>query len=211
MKEIKLSENEVNELVDLYQTEIDRARRRIENLQSILKKLTKETASKTRGKKAATKSTNTKGKTSAKKELEETVETAAEEVKKSDKKKRTTKSKAAPKKRGRKPKKTRKSIKKGNGEAKVKWVELIQTILAEKQNLLLASSLTLEAMTRLGIDEVERDRVRMAISTNLTKLTKYDGVLKKYTIEGQKGAFYGLSEWFNEDGTLKGDYKNRLM
>ena len=39
MKKISLTQNEVNDLIDLYQTEIDRAQRRVVNLKSILKKL----------------------------------------------------------------------------------------------------------------------------------------------------------------------------
>jgi len=39
MKKISLSEVEANDLLDLYQSEIDRAQRRINNLKSIIKKL----------------------------------------------------------------------------------------------------------------------------------------------------------------------------
>ncbi|HRX30859.1 MAG: hypothetical protein H6537_02400 [Bacteroidales bacterium] len=212
MKQIKLTQKEVDDLIDLYQTEIDRAQRRIESLQSILKKVEmpqNEVASQEMGNKPAPKKRGRKPKVR--------IETDAVEVKKEPKKRgRKPKVKtelAVPKKRGRKPKSSslRKPIKKGKGEDKVKWIDLINEVLGSKKSFMLANSITLAAMEKLGIDESDKDRVRMAISTNLTRLTKYDKSVVKYHQPGQKGSFYGLPGWFNEDGSVKSEFEGKLM
>ena len=76
---------------------------------------------------------------------------------------------------------------------------------------MLSNSLTLAAMERLGIADADKDRVRMAISTNLTRLTKYDKTINKFSQEGTSGSFYGLAEWFDDKGKLKAEFKNKLM
>ncbi len=123
--------------------------------------------------------------------------------------KRKTKAEA-PKKRGRKPKTLRKSLKQMAGGEKIKWVDLITSIFKTSNALMQANTLTIEAMNKLGLPEVEKDRTRMAVATNLTKLTKHDKKIVKYTREGDKIAYYGLAEWFNEDGSLKDEFKERF-
>lgn len=229
MKKISLTQNEVNDLIDLYQTEIDRAQRRVVNLKAILEKLmegqplSKEDSGSV--KKIETNGVAPKiGKRGRKpkKEKEIAEKAVVEEVsaapkkrgrkpKASVEKEESAKAEKTGKKRGRKPKPVRKSIKKGKGEDKVKWIDLIYDILRTKNSLMLSNSLTLAAMERLGISDVDKDRVRMAISTNLTRLTKYDKTINKYTQEGTTGSFYGLAEWFDGKGRLKSDYKNKLM
>jgi hypothetical protein len=53
--------------------------------------------------------------------------------------------------------------------------------------------------------------VRMAISTTLTKMTNKDKVLQTYSEKGIRGAFFGLSSWFNDKGKLNSEYKKKLM
>lgn len=239
MKKISLTQNEVNDLIDLYQTEIDRAQRRVVNLKSILKKLidgkplldqeaepVKKVDSKSIAKpaKAEKKEKVQKGKAP-----KEKVAVEEEKIQEPKKRGRKPKVKDVPvsalnedvavsqqpqkpaKKRGRKPKSLRKSIKKGKGEDKVKWIDLIYDILRTKKSLMLSNSLTIAAMERLEIPEVDKDRVRMAISTNLTRLTKYDKTINKFSQEGTAGSFYGLAEWFDGKGKLKAEFKNKLM
>ena len=234
MKKISLTQNEVNDLIDLYQTEIDRAQRRVVNLKSILKKLIEGkplSEQDTEPVKKANSKPSAKPVKVVKKEKAPKEKLADEKVKIQEPKKRGRKPKVRDisatvsnedaavsqqpqkpaKKRGRKPKSLRKSIKKGKGEDKVKWIDLIYDILRTKKSLMLSNSLTIAAMERLGIPEVDKDRVRMAISTNLTRLTKYDKTINKYSQEGTAGSFYGLSEWFDGKGKLKAEYKNKLM
>lgn len=239
MKKISLSQNEIEDLKDLYQSEIDRAQRRIESLKSILKKIekgdldTKPEAPAKRGRKpkaAQPKPTTEAPKKRGRKpknQVLKTEEPVAKEPKKRGRKpkakavsavapakktkvgKRKTKV-AAPKKRGRKPKPLRKSLKQSAGGEKVKWVDLITSIFKANNALMQANTLTTEAMKKLGLPEVEKDRTRMAVATNLTKLTKHDKKIVKYTREGDKVAYYGLAEWFNEDGSLKNEFKERF-
>lgn len=264
MKKISLTQNEVNDLIDLYQTEIDRAQRRIVNLKAILKKIdegksltdedngavkkvekTDNAEPKKRGRKPkiqkaklvekvasepkkrgrkpkvkeesvalkkAEKPTIKKAEKSSEKKTKKVIaKKSAKPAPKKAEKVVTKKIEKPAKKRGRKPKPARKSIKVGKGEEKVKWIDLIYDILRTKKSLMLSNSLTLAAMERLNIPDVDKDRVRMAISTNLTRLTKYDKTINKYSQEGTTGSFYGLKEWFDDKGKLKSEFKNKLM
>jgi hypothetical protein len=255
MSKINLTPGEINDLIDLYQTEIDSAQRRIENLKSILKKIDRaqeesvesvpekattgkrgrkkmvetvlvadETAkpSAKTGKRKVRKSKEKEAITAPKEKGEGrgrkrkvVAETASEVVKPAVKRGRKAnskaKAKAATAKKTRKGSTVRKKIKAGAGSDKVKWVDVIQDILRNKQNLMLANSLTVEAMERLGIDESDRDRVRMAVATNLTRLTKNLKAVVKFKPEGSTNNFYGLTEWFDEQGNLKSEFQNKLM
>lgn len=248
MKKISLSEVEVNELLDLYQSEIDRAQRRITNLKTIIKKLSEEksielTEEKPKIPELLKSKRGRKPKAHApvivSKKEEEVNEIVKEpkkrgrkkkviEVKASvtpEKKKEVIKSKpaskkrvekkkvtiAAPKKRGRKPKSLRKPIKGGKGKEKVKWNDFILETITSKNSLMLASSLTRAALEKFQIPNSDRDRVRMAISTTLTKMANKDKVLRTHSQKGLRGAFFGLKDWFNEKGELSNEYKKKLM
>lgn len=296
MKKISLSEVEVNDLIDLYQSEIDRAQRRISNLKNIMKKISagknadnpeekpekikskrgrkpkaktpvvkaeKEITSepkkrgrkpkvkevivkaepKKRGRKPKVKVAEAPAKVEVAKKVVDkepkkkivklkekpapkkrgrkpkTTETKAvenkAEVKVVDKKAKPKVSKkkivkAEPKKRGRKPKSLRKPIKGGKGKDKVKWNDFIFESLSSKNTLLPASAITQAAIDKFEIHESDRDRVRMAISTTLTKMANKDKVLKTYSQQGVRGSFFGLSIWFNEN-ELKEEYKKNLV
>ncbi len=312
MKKISLSDLEANELVDLYQSEIDRAQRRINNLKTIIEKLSEGYSvdiveekpikiQEKRGRKPKAKTTIANIVNEIKKAKEITVEpkkrgpkpkdkvakvkaepkkrgrkpkvkpvevkatkeikevakkivikepkkkegvikikaepkkrgrkpkTIATEVKILDKKseakviakvkkpkeknlkKTVAKVKAEPKKRGRKPKSLRKPIKGGKGKDKVKWNDFIIETITSKDSLMLASSITQAALEKFDIAASDRDRVRMAISTTLTKMANKDKVLQTYTQQGIRGAFFGLAKWFNEKAELNNDYKKKLM
>lgn len=273
MKKISLSESEANDLLDLYQSEIDRAQRRINNLKTIIHKLseghsfehTEEEPVKVKGKRGrkpkAKVAVEVKPviKTKEVKEIKEKeiakepkkrgrkpkakvaeikaepkkrgpkpkVKAAEAKVKKEKntikekeiikkpkkigRKKKVSKVKAAPKKRGRKPKSLRKPIKGGKGSEKVKWNDFIIDTITEKNSLMLASSITRAALEKFEIPESDRDRVRMAISTTLTKMVKSDKNISTYSQEGIRGSFYGLAGWFNDNAQLKDEYKSKLM
>ncbi|MHC1703873.1 MAG: hypothetical protein AB9846_08195 [Tenuifilaceae bacterium] len=252
MKRISLTENEVKDLLDLYQSEIDRAQRRINNLKNIIIKLSEEQIAEEpitvkplvkgkRGRKPKVKvleaplrkdTLEVKEKKAAKvkKITSKKEEIKAEEIqepkkrgrkkkvievkvapKKRGRKKKVATVKPTPKKRGRKPKSLRKPIKGGKGKDKVKWNDFIIETITSKNSLLLASSLTQAALEKFQIPNSDRDRVRMAISTTLTKMVKDDKVLITYTQTGIRGSFYGLTQWFNDKAQLKPEYKSKLM
>ena len=56
--------------------------------------------------------------------------------------------------------------------------------------------------TEINNDKELRKRYITALSVALTYLCK-DGELNKFYVKKRKGAFYGLPEWFNNDGTPK--------
>ena len=235
MKKISLSESEVNDLLDLYQSEIDRAQRRINNLKTIIKKLstgnTPEQAiekpakvKSKRGRKPKVRLIDAKVEVEAKETKK--VEAIVPEPKKRGRKKKVVEVKAkpakrgrkkkviipaVPKKRGRKPKTLHKPIKGGTGEKKVKWNDFIVETITSKNSLMLASSLTQAALEKFQIPANDRDRVRMAISTTLTRMVNKDKVLQTHSEKGIRGAFFGLTSWFNDKAQPNGEYKKKLM
>jgi hypothetical protein len=299
MKKISLSEVEVNDLLDLYQSEIDRSQRRINNLKNIIKKLSEGHSEHSieekpikietkRGRKPKIKSIETqlekditlepkkrgrkpkfnvetikaeprkrgrkpkekvadaqvtkaivkklvtkepknkisKTTTNLKKRGRKpkpvvaevkpiSVKKEAKVVKKDKKtkvqKKSLVKAKAEPKVSGRKPRILRKPIKGGKGKDKVKWNDFINDTITSKDSLMLASSITRAALEKFKIPASDRDRVRMAISTTLTKMANKDKILQTYIQPGIRGAFFGLAKWFNDKAELNNDYKKKLM
>jgi len=239
MKKISLSEVEVNDLLDLYQSEIDRAQRRINNLKSIIIKLSEgqpvelleEIPTKEKSKRGRKPKVKVAAEAKAVKKTKEIIEVKESEVakepekrgrkkkavqviaepKKRGRKKKVVVVKTAPKKKGRKPKSLRKPIKGGKGENKVKWNDFIVETITSKDSLMLASSITQAALEKFEIPNSDRDRVRMAISTTLTKMANKDKVLQTYSQKGIRGAFFGLAAWFNEKAELNNDYKKKLM
>ncbi|HDP76423.1 MAG TPA: hypothetical protein ENN49_11315 [Bacteroidales bacterium] len=242
MKKITLSNDEIEDLKDLYQSEIDRAQRRIDSLKSILRKIEKGdlgdekevAAPKKRGRKPkakevaepttpkkrgrpkkitaeANKSAQTGEPKKRGRKPKENSETKAEKPKKEPQKVTMKKVKTSPpKKRGRKPKSLRKRLKPTIEDEKIKWNDLIIDIFKSNDKLLQAKDLTMRVLEKLQLPEVEKDRTRMAVATNLTKLTKYEKKIFKYARPDHKIAYYGLAEWFNEDGTLKPEYQNKF-
>lgn len=242
MKKITLSKEEIEDLKDLYQSEIDRAQRRIDSLKSILRKIEKgdlgdekdEALPKKRGRKPkvkeATEPTAPKKRGRPKKiaaDADKSIivkkpkkrgrkpkvnsETKPEKQKKERKiiVKKNVKT-SPPKKRGRKPKPLNKGLKPTIGGEKIKWNDLIIDIFKSNDKLLQAKELTVAALEKLQLPEVEKNRTRMAVATNLTKLTKYEKKILKYSRPNEKIAYYGLAEWFHEDGTLKPEYQNKF-
>lgn len=221
MKRILLSEVEINDLLDLYQSEIDRAQRRINNLKNIVRKLSEGQSTDLLDEKPAKVKAKRGRKPNAKpvesKPIIESTETKVKrdaivkEPKKRGRKRKIIKVKGAPKKRGRKPKSLRKPIKGGKGRNKVKWNDFIIETITSKNSLMLASSLTQAALEKFQIPPSDRDRVRMAISTTLTKMTNKDKVLQTHSEKGIRGAFFGLTAWFNDKSQITKEYKKKLM
>lgn len=242
MKKITLSKEEIEDLKDLYQSEIDRAQRRIDSLKSILRKIekgdlgdeqdaalpkkrgrkpkvkeaTEPTAPKKRGRPKkiaadADKSIIVKEPKKRGRKPKVNSETKPEKQKKERKRivKKNVKT-SPPKKRGRKPKSLNKGLKPTIGGEKIKWSDLIIDIFKSNDKLLQAKELAVAALEKLQLPEVEKNRTRMAVATNLTKLSKYEKKILKYSRPDDKIAYYGLAEWFHEDGTLKPEYQNKF-
>lgn len=215
MKTITLNENEIAELSELYLSEIDRAQRRITYLKSILRKLSEEKSEKDSKSKLSKKSERrSKGKKEIVKPFdknEDKTEILQKPLKGTKRALKKRVKKNQPGKRGPKPKSLlRKPIKLGKGKNKIKWYDFINNTIKEKNSLLLASSITHAALEKFQIPDSDRDRVRMAISTTLTKMTK-SKVINTYSKEGIRGSFYGLSGWFGKNGELSKEYQSRLM
>ncbi|MBN1989817.1 MAG: hypothetical protein JW783_10505 [Bacteroidales bacterium] len=218
MKKIPLTGLELSELKAVYEAELERTQKRIVHLKGILKKMEGIELSSTPDFEFVAKSEPEQNKLGRKPKAEK-VEVVKTPGKRGPKPKVKAGAETAdqdavekvPARRGRKPKLTRKPIKKGKGKKKVKWNDFIIQTLESKDYLMLSTSLTAAALDRFGIQDAERNRVRMAISTTLTKMANTDKSVVAYSKQGIRGSFFGLPQWFNEEGSLKEEYANKLM
>ena len=51
----------------------------------------------------------------------------------------------------------------------------------------------------------------MSLSSILTRMLNQEKVLKTYAVDGIRGRFYGVADWFNEKEELKADVKAKLV
>ena len=127
---------------------------------------------------------------------------------------KTPKVKAVAKTKVAKPKVTKTKVAKAaTGKSrgrKAIWTEFILNTLKEKDSPLLASSLTRVAMDHFNTSEADKDKVRLAIAGGLTKLTNKDNVLKSHTVTGIRGSFFGLNDWFDQEGKLLERYQGKV-
>lgn len=197
MKNVVLTEVEVNELIDMYESEVERSRRRINNLQSTIGKL--KDGSYHHSVSASdldVDGLSKPGRRGAPKRIVDAEQVGIDD----DQTLKTAISK--PGKRGPKPKATAKvtkgrsgrykAIKGGSVSGKVKWSDTILNIMRQADRPMLSSEITNEAVAMLNIDEENKSRARSAISTNITKLLKAN-VISKQPVPGQKAALFTVN------------------
>jgi hypothetical protein len=101
---------------------------------------------------------------------------------------------------GRKKKAPKKLLK------KPKWGEFVLEFLNSQRRLVRVGSIINEAKAQYDIPEEEYKGTEQAIYNGLNRLQKVNKQVNKYQIPGKKGQYYGLKEWFNEDGTPQDEF-----
>ena len=101
---------------------------------------------------------------------------------------------------GRKKKASKKLLK------KPKWGEFVLEFLNSQRRLVRVGSIINEAKAQYDIPEEEYKGTEQAIYNGLNRLQKVNKQVNKYQIPGKKGQYYGLREWFNEDGTPQDEF-----
>ena len=101
---------------------------------------------------------------------------------------------------GRKKKAAKKLLK------KPKWGEFIMEFLNSQNRLVRVGSIIDEALSQYDIPEEERKGTEQAIYNGLNRLQKVNQQVNGYQIPGKKGRYYGIKEWFGEDGTPKDEF-----
>jgi hypothetical protein len=89
---------------------------------------------------------------------------------------------------------------------KPKWGEFILEFLNSQSRLVRVGSIINEAKAQYDIPEEEYKGTEQAIYNGLNRLQKVNKEVNKYQIPGKKGQYYGLKEWFGEDGTPKDEF-----
>jgi hypothetical protein len=93
---------------------------------------------------------------------------------------------------------------------KPKWGEFILEFLNSQNRLVRVGSIIDEAKAQYDIPEEEYKGTEQAIYNGLNRLQKVNKEVNKYQIPGKKGQYYGLREWFNEDGTPKDEFLEKV-
>jgi hypothetical protein len=93
---------------------------------------------------------------------------------------------------------------------KPKWGEFILEFLNSQARLVRVGSIIDEALAQYDIPEEEHKGTEQAIYNGLNRLQKVNLQVNGYQIPGKKGRYYGLREWFNEDGTPKDEFLEKV-
>lgn len=94
---------------------------------------------------------------------------------------------------------------------KVKWADFIVNTIREKGTVMLANEIIQAAYDDFEVPDDERQKVRMSLSSILTRMLNQEKVLKTYAVDGIRGRFYGVADWFNDKEELKADIKAKLV
>jgi hypothetical protein len=95
-------------------------------------------------------------------------------------------------------------------ERKSKWATYILNTLRSKGELMTASEVVAHAMKRTANQESGELTVRGGINGSLNRLAGEYFRLRTLQVEGRRGRYYGLSTWFNKDGSLKPGFGERF-
>jgi len=99
----------------------------------------------------------------------------------------------APAKRGRKM---------SDSSKKSNWTTLILEILKNKKKVLPSRDIIEQVMKMQNIPASDLRKTRSIITGSLSDLKLETKKVKSISLPGQKGEFYGLTQWFNELGQL---------
>ena len=98
----------------------------------------------------------------------------------------------------------------GNGQ-RYNWTELAIGCITSNAKFLQTSDILECAIKQEDKGDEKRKRnALVGLSVALNNLCS-KGVLRKIVVKGVKGHFYGLIEWFNEDGSVKSSYIVNMM
>jgi len=181
MRNPKLSTKEIDELIHSYKSELKKVRFEQARLKEIIDHLTEQK----------------KGifvDEPAKKTRKQRSKSAIKTIKK-----------ATPKKRGRKPKLSRKT-------RLSNWDQLIVDSLKRENKPLVNQDLMdiFHAQAKIENLNYNDGQIKAKLGATLHKLANKHNAVLKHDIEG-KGFAYGLPEWFYKNGKIKKDYLLKLL
>jgi len=86
------------------------------------------------------------------------------------------------------------------------WTSFIMEAITEQDRLLTTNDLFDLSIEHFELDEDNMRQGKASLSRAIHKLANQKKLLVKYPIIGKKGYYYGLPEWFNEDGRPVEEY-----
>lgn len=108
-----------------------------------------------------------------------------------------------------KPKTQKRITKKVTGKKPI-WVPFVLNTIKEKDTLLQSRTLTNLAIEKFKVKESDNQKTRHSVSAALKDQEKKTKKLKCYSINGVIGKYYGLPEWFDNNGIIKESYLSKL-
>jgi hypothetical protein len=93
---------------------------------------------------------------------------------------------------------------------KPRWGEFILEFLTSQNRMVRVGTVIEEALQQYDIPEEDRKSTEQAIYNGLNRLQKVNEQVIGYIIPGKKGRYYGLKDWFNEDGTPKDEFLEQV-
>jgi len=87
------------------------------------------------------------------------------------------------------------------------WLAFILDTIKGHNKILSAKHIVDLAMDKFKISNEKYTQIRVLLANNISSLENKKGIIKSSKIKGDRANYYGLSEWFNENGNLKSEYK----
>lgn len=91
-------------------------------------------------------------------------------------------------------------------ERKSEWGQYVQNTLRQQGRLMTLGEMVDHAMKRSKNQERGEGKVRLSLAGPINRMVNNTFRLRSMRIEGKRSPFYGLSTWFNADGSLKAPF-----
>ena len=209
MKNITFTDSELKDVIELYESEIDRAQRRINSLQELIRKMRADSpAGEVAAKPAAKRGRPSKEKTAEAAATTPAPAAPAEAPQKRGRKpkaaapalappttekataKKTTRKATQPKRKTKaKAKATKYQAIKGQGGVKMKWTDTIMGVIKENAAPMTSSEIASRTIEVMGIESKDAARAKTSVATNLSKMVKEKVLIKSKSI-GLRGSVY---------------------
>lgn len=194
MKTLTLSDKEVDELIVFYEQELAKTESRLKEVKDILSQLNSD---KEQREDSASRSPEQKPETAP--EPKEVVRESRSESK-DEKVQQPARNETA---------ETDDEEEISFDISKLNWERFIESIVTNHNELITTAEIVDLAIQGYGLHSFKRIDISRKISPVLTKMVKAE-ILEKKRFKGYSGFYYGLPQWFDENGVPKEGYREKV-
>ncbi|NOX45732.1 MAG: hypothetical protein GXO89_02000 [Chlorobi bacterium] len=91
-----------------------------------------------------------------------------------------------------------------------RWSDYVLELLRAEDKPMPIKTLTERAMKEFNIEAKLFDKTKLAVTRSMSQLDKKSNKVGRYRIKGSRSGYFGLKEWFDTNGQLKQEYKEKI-